>query len=183
MGRTRRDKAAAGPVLVVRRAPRNGCRAILQLGHLAFPAAIGRGGLSVFKREGDGATPVARMQILHGYRRMDRIRQARSPLVLRNSRKSDLWCDASGHPAYNRAVQAPFSASHEEMRRADHLYDLCIVLDWNISSRKRHAGSAIFFHLIDGDYTPTAGCVALSARDMIRLLPHLRKGTVLKVLK
>lgn len=183
MRQRRREEKTGGPVLVVRRAPRNGCRAILQLGSLAFPAAIGRGGLSVFKREGDGATPVARMALLCGYRRMDRLRQVQSPLLLRHTRKTDLWCDASGHPAYNRPVSAPFQASHEEMMRADHLYDLCIVLDWNIASRRRHAGSAIFFHLIDGDYTPTAGCVALSARDMQRLLPFVRRGTVLKVLK
>ena len=55
---------------------------------------------------------------------------------------------------------------------ADELYDICIVLDWNVSCRKRNGGSAIFFHLIRPGYEPTAGCVALSRRDMWRILPH-----------
>jgi len=56
------------------------------------------------------------------------------------------------------------------------------VLDWNVTSRARNRGSAIFFHLIRPGYEPTAGCVAISARDMRRILPYLRKGTILRVL-
>jgi L,D-peptidoglycan transpeptidase YkuD (ErfK/YbiS/YcfS/YnhG family) len=93
-----------------------------------------------------------------------------------------LWCDQPNHPAYNRLVKAPFRASHEEMRRDDGLYDICLVLDWNITSRKRNGGSAIFFHLIKPGYQPTAGCIAVSLRDMKRLIGFLRKGTVVRVL-
>ena len=46
----------------------------------------------------------------------------------------------------------------------------------------RNAGSAIFFHLIRPGYEPTAGCVAVSRQDMLRILPHLRRGTVVRVL-
>jgi L,D-peptidoglycan transpeptidase YkuD (ErfK/YbiS/YcfS/YnhG family) len=55
-------------------------------------------------------------------------------------------------------------------------------MDWNISCRARNRGSAIFFHLIKPGYEPTAGCVAVSRRNMQRLLPFLRKGTVVRVL-
>ena len=79
-------------------------------------------------------------------------------------------------------MKAPFKPSHEEMQRADELYDICLVLDWNITSRKRHGGSAIFFHLIRPGYQPTAGCVAVHPRDMKRLLPFLRKGTLVRVM-
>jgi L,D-peptidoglycan transpeptidase YkuD (ErfK/YbiS/YcfS/YnhG family) len=68
------------------------------------------------------------------------------------------------------------------MRRADGLYDICLVLDWNIASRRRYRGSAIFFHLIRPGYEPTEGCVAISLKDMRRLLPFLRQGTEVRVL-
>lgn len=169
-------------IIQVRPAPRNPCRAILQLGSLTFPAALGRAGRRAFKREGDGATPISSMRILSGYRRMDRVREARSGLTLRSIRDGDLWCDAPHHAAYNKPVRAPFRESHEEMRRGDGLYDLCIVLDWNVTSRRRYRGSAIFFHLAQADYAPTAGCIAVNRRHMLRLLPYLRRGTRIQVL-
>lgn len=93
-----------------------------------------------------------------------------------------LWCDAVGDPNYNRPVRAPFKPSHEKLRRDDGLYDICIVLDWNLTPRKRRCGSAIFFHLARPGYTPTEGCVAIAPQDMRRLLPFLGKNTVLQVL-
>ncbi len=93
-----------------------------------------------------------------------------------------LWCDAVGNPNYNRPVRAPFKPSHEKLRRDDELYDICIVLDWNLTARKRRCGSAIFFHLARPGYMPTEGCVAIAPHDMRRLLPFLGKDTVLQVL-
>lgn len=169
-------------ILTVRPKPGDKSRAILSVGPLSFPAAIGRGGRTAFKREGDGKTPIAAMKVLYGYVRADRVRAARTALPMRPVHKGMLWCDAAGHAAYNRPVAAPFRASHEELLRGDGLYDLCLVLDWNISSRSQGRGSAIFFHLIRPGYEPTAGCVALSRRDMLRLLPLIRRGTILRVL-
>ena len=62
---------------------------------------------------------------------------------------------------------------------ADRLYDYCLVLDWNISPRRRGRGSAIFFHLARPGFTPTQGCVAVTAKVMARLLPYLSDRTVL----
>lgn len=182
MGKTRGEGAPrrAG-VITVRPKPGNKSRAILTFGGMSFDAAIGRNGRTSCKREGDGKTPVAAMKLLYGYVRGERVRAMRTALPMRRVRPSMLWCDAPAHPAYNRPVSAPFAASHEELQRADELYDICIVLDWNVTSRRRNGGSAIFFHLIRPGYEPTAGCVALSRRDMLRILPHLRRGTVLKV--
>jgi len=184
---TKRPKASrkvGGTItrLVVRPAPRDQKRAILQAGHLTFPAALGRGGRTSRKREGDGATPIAAMPLLFAYRRGDRGPWPSSPLTMRRSQPDMLWCDAVSDPNYNRPVRSPFSPSHEKLQRQDELYDVCIVLDWNLRSRKRQCGSAIFFHIARPGYTPTEGCVAISPRDMRRLLPHLSPRTVLQVL-
>ncbi|WHO73775.1 L,D-transpeptidase [Rhizobium sp. BT03] len=168
--------------IVVRPAPGRKSRAIVRLGAITVLAAIGRSGRSVIKREGDGATPIASMRLISGFRRGERNGRLATPLALRRIRTDMLWCDQPGNASYNRLVRAPFGASHEEMRRSDGLYDICLVMDWNISSRVRNRGSAVFFHLIRPGYEPTAGCVAVSLRDMRRLLPHLRKGTIVRVL-
>ena len=178
-----RKKATGSPgVVTVRAAPRCSTRAIVSFGGITVPAAIGRSGRSILKREGDGATPIAAMPLLYGFTRGDRVRSLATPLPVRRIRKDMLWCDQPEHASYNRLVKAPFQRSHEEMMRQDGLYDICLVLDWNITSRRRYRGSAIFFHLIKPGYQPTAGCVAVSPADMRRLIRFMRKGTVVRVL-
>jgi L,D-peptidoglycan transpeptidase YkuD (ErfK/YbiS/YcfS/YnhG family) len=165
----------------VRPAPGKKSRALVQFGKITVPAAIGRSGRTVLKREGDGATPIAHMRLLHGFRRGECPGRLQTPLSLQRIREDMLWCDQPGDPNYNRLVKAPFGPSHEEMKRKDGLYDICLVMDWNITSRARHRGSAIFFHLIRPGYQPTEGCIAVSPRDMRRLLPFLRRGTIVRV--
>jgi len=167
--------------IVVRRAPGKATQAILQFGQLRLRAALGRSGITACKREGDGATPRATMRLISAYRRGDRMGALATGLTMRRIRNDMLWCDAPGHPAYNRPVRAPFAASHEKLMRDDRLYDVCIVTDWNITERRRGGGSAIFFHIAREGYAPTEGCVALSPADMRRLLPYLDNRTVLEV--
>ena len=168
--------------VIVRAAPRARSRAILQFGPLRLQAAIGRSGITAIKREGDGATPRATMKLISGYLRGDRIRGIATALPMRRSKKAMLWCDAPAHPAYSRPVQAPFAASHEDLMRDDHLYDVCLVMDWNISSRRRGCGSAIFLHLARSGYRSTEGCIAVSTRDMRRIVAFLTKDTRITVL-
>jgi len=171
----------AKTVITVRPAPRDRRRALVTFDGHTEQAAIGRSGITSRKREGDGATPRAAMKLVGGYVRRDRVALPSTPLPTRAIRKGMLWCDAPSHASYNRPAKAPFSPSHEEMMRNDGLYDVCLVMDWNLSSRRRHAGSAIFFHLIRPGYQPTQGCVAISLAAMRRLIPHLRRGAVVKV--
>ncbi|CDZ59210.1 L,D-transpeptidase family protein [Neorhizobium galegae] len=182
MQRFREGNHKKTAVVTVRTAPRDRSRAIVSFGGITVPAALGRSGTSPFKREGDGATPIAAMRLLNGYVRGDRVTLPPTPLSITRIGKDLLWCDQPEHPSYNRPVKAPFRPSHEEMMRVDGLYDICLVLDWNVTSRARNRGSAIFFHLIKPGYQPTAGCIAVSLADMKRLLRFMRKGTVVRVL-
>jgi L,D-peptidoglycan transpeptidase YkuD (ErfK/YbiS/YcfS/YnhG family) len=148
-----------------------GGRAFLRAGGLVFRCAIGRGGISHLKREGDGATPAGRYRLLHIYYRHDR---RAVPPPTRGSvsmlRRDQGWCEAPRHGSYNRPLRLPSSAGHEMMWRDDHLYDTVGVLDWNIRPRASNRGSAIFLHLARPDYAPTAGCIALAPSDLRRLL-------------
>lgn len=178
----RKGKPVRANVVTVRPAPGKRSRGLVTFGGVTVPAALGRSGRTVLKREGDGATPIAPMRLLQGFTRGDRIKSLCTPLPIRRIAKDMLWCDQPDHPSYNRLVRAPFRPSHEEMMRGDGLYDICLVLDWNVTSRRRHLGSAIFFHLIKPGYQPTAGCVAVSLSDMHRLIRFMRRGTIVQVL-
>lgn len=160
----------------VNRRPGKPSEGIIAIGGVTFPCALGKGGVSSRKREGDGATPLARMKVLSGYFRADGVVSGRTALPMRRIRPDLGWCEVPSDRNYNRPVRMPYAASHETMRRADELYDICVVLDWNIRPRRRNLGSAIFLHLARPGYTPTAGCIAVSARTMARLLPLLKNA-------
>jgi L,D-peptidoglycan transpeptidase YkuD (ErfK/YbiS/YcfS/YnhG family) len=140
------------------------------VGPLRLACALGRSGLVSRKREGDGGTPRGAFRINLVYYRADRIRRPRTELPTRPLKPNDGWCDAPADRNYNRAVRHPYPASAEELWRKDRLYDLIGVLDHNMVPRVRGAGSAIFLHVAEPGYTPTAGCLALSRADVERLL-------------
>ncbi len=175
------EKSMARRVVSVRPSPLDPRQAHLRFGAITLDAALGRGAISAFKREGDGATPLGDLEVIAGFRKGDSLVYAPSAVSLRRVGRKDGWCDAPAHAAYNRPVRLPFRASHETLLRTDDLYDLVLVLDWNIRSRRRNKGSAIFLHVAKPGYQPTEGCIALKRRDLIRLLPYLRKGTVFRV--
>jgi len=148
-----------------------------------FPCALGRGGIAALKREGDGATPLARMRLLHGFFRAGRAKALSSPLPFRRARAHDGWCDAPGDRNYNRQVRLPYGASCETLQRKDRLYDCVVVLDYNNRPRRHGRGSAIFFHIAKEGFAPTQGCVAVSPQVMARLLPYLTSASVLVVVR
>lgn len=168
-------------IIVVRVSPLDRRQAIMRLGPLCFRAALGRGGMATRKREGDGATPRAEMAVLTGFRRGGLHAAVSSLTRLERVGKGDGWCDAPGHPAYNQPVRLPFSSGHEALLRDDHLYDLALVLDWNIRRRVRGLGSAIFLHVARENYQPTEGCVALKLRDLALLIKFIRRGDRLRI--
>lgn len=145
-----------------------------------FPCVLGRGGKTDTKREGDMATPRGAHRILGMLYRADRMAAPAAwaePILPR-----DLWCDAPNHPAYNQPVRAPFSASHEQMRRADPLYDLVLITDWNFPRARPGAGSAIFVHRWRRPVYPTAGCVGLRPDHLLWIAARLKPGAGLLVL-
>ena len=166
----------------VRSRPGNRAEGLLSVEGTVFRCALGKAGISAFKREGDGATPLGRLRLLGGYVRSEHHPSCRSGLVLVPIRADMGWCDAPTDASYNRPVRLPFRASHEKMLRGDRLYDFCIVLDWNIRPRRRDGGSAIFMHLARPGFRPTEGCIAVERSVMLRLLPYLSRRTVLTVL-
>ncbi|HWJ72732.1 MAG TPA: L,D-transpeptidase family protein [Kaistia sp.] len=147
----------------------------------SIPCAIGRSGISGSKREGDGATPVARMALVAVLWRADRGAPPKTLLPRRPIRPPDGWCDAAFDANYNRPVTRPYPKSHEAMNRDDALYDVVVVLDWNYTRRLQGRGSAIFLHLARPGLKPTEGCIAVTRADMRWLLANVGRGATVRV--
>ena len=144
-----------------------------------FACSIGRGGLTADKREGDGATPLGIHRIVAALYRPDRHRLPAgfaAPIL-----PGDLWSDDQDDSAYNSLVRAPYAHSHEAMRRADPLYDLVLVTDWNFPDAEPGKGSAIFVHQWRKPRHPTEGCVAFSRQDLLWITTRIVPGTRLIV--
>ncbi|WP_072506531.1 L,D-transpeptidase family protein [Phaeobacter porticola] len=144
-----------------------------------LPCSIGRGGLSATKTEGDGRTPIGLHRIVGMLYRPDRLPRPSSWAEVIGPR--DLWSDDQNAPEYNHHVRAPYAASHEKLHRADPLYDLILVTDWNWPNAQSGRGSAIFLHQWRRPGYPTEGCIALSRQDLTWLAQRISPGTRLVV--
>nr|WP_286193707.1 L,D-transpeptidase family protein [Tropicibacter sp. R16_0] len=144
-----------------------------------FPCSIGKGGICRDKREGDGATPVGAHRIVGMLYRPDRIAR---PVPWANPiGPADLWSDASGEQHYNLQVRMPYAHSHEKLRRADPLYDLVLITDWNWPNATPGKGSAIFIHQWRRPGYPTEGCIAFRRDHLHEIARTVQPGTRLIV--
>lgn len=140
-----------------------------------FEAVIGRNGFATLgeKREGDGRTPsgVFPLGLAFGYAETVNTR-----MTYRQALADDIWVDDPQATDYNRWVKQgeTKAASYEKMRRDDNLYKYGLVIEYNTRPVIQGHGSAIFFHVWDGKGSTTAGCVAVSEEDMIRILAWLK---------
>jgi len=140
-----------------------------------FPCSIGKGGLSQNKQEGDGATPTGVHHIVGFLYRPDRM-ACPAPWA-RPIGPRDLWSDDPKERNYNHRVTAPYAFSHEKLRRADPLYDLVLITDWNWPNAVPGMGSAIFLHQWRRPGYPTEGCIAFR-RDHLRwIASRIAPGT------
>jgi L,D-peptidoglycan transpeptidase YkuD (ErfK/YbiS/YcfS/YnhG family) len=143
--------------------------------------ALGRAGILLDKREGDGATPVGRFALRRLFYRADRRPRPETALPTTAITPNLGWCDDPASPAYNRLVRLPCPWRHEVLTRADGLYDLMVVLGHNDAPPEPGAGSAIFLHLATADFAATEGCVALAEADLTDLLKAAGPGDWLRV--
>ena len=143
--------------------------------------ALGRTGIVRRKREGDGHTPAGRFRLLSVLYRPDRGPRPQTAIPVTALTPDMGWCDDPADRAYNRPVKLPHPGRHERLWRDDHLYDLIVVVDFNMHPVVRDKGSAIFLHLARDNFGPTEGCVAMAPQAMRRLLRHLTTNTIVDI--
>jgi L,D-peptidoglycan transpeptidase YkuD (ErfK/YbiS/YcfS/YnhG family) len=96
-------------------------------------------------------------------------------------RPADAWVDDPGDARYNHLVTLPCPAGHEELWRADGLYDLLVVIGYNTDRPLPGRGSAIFLHVAQPDFSPTAGCIAVARDVLIDLVGLLGPGSTITI--
>jgi L,D-peptidoglycan transpeptidase YkuD (ErfK/YbiS/YcfS/YnhG family) len=153
----------------------------LDFAELHLRCALGKGGVSRHKREGDGATPVGCFPLRALFYRPDRLAAPHCPLPGRALAADDGWCDDPDHRDYNRLVKLPHGGRCEQLWRQDRVYDLVIPLGYNDDPPFSGLGSAIFLHVARPDYAPTEGCVALALPDLLSLVPRLTAGIAMEI--
>lgn len=155
-------------------------------GSLSWPggtarAAVGLAGVSANKREGDGATPAGTFPLISAFYRADRLPPPVSHLLLRVLSPSDAWVDDPVDRNYNRLVPLPYSGHTEPMWLDDAVYDLLVVIGYNMEPVIAGAGSAIFMHVARPDFSPTAGCIAVAKDILVGLMPRLGPGSTITI--
>ena len=142
-----------------------------------YKCAIGSGGFTNKKKEGDGCTPIGVFQITDILFRKDKLQNLTTNYNPKTILPSDGWCDDPNSKHYNTKIKFPFENSAEELFRNDGQYDIVCVTNHNQTPIVPEAGSAIFIHVASKDYSATAGCVALSLDDLTEILSTLTKST------
>lgn len=142
-----------------------------------YICAIGKGGFSHDKKEGDGATPIGEFVLRECWYRADKISAPETSLPLKVIYAGDGWCDDPKSTQYNKHIQLPFHFSHEKLWREDDVYDLIIPLGYNDEEPIPGKGSAIFMHVARENYEPTEGCVALAKSDLLEILLNITPET------
>jgi L,D-peptidoglycan transpeptidase YkuD (ErfK/YbiS/YcfS/YnhG family) len=146
-----------------------------------IPCAVGRTGITHAKREGDGATPAGVHSFVGLLYRSDRVPRSALPDWAVPIRPRDGWSDDPQDQDYNLIVTRPHGFGYERLWRADRLYDVVLLTNWNWPYAVRGAGSAIFMHRWRAPGRRTAGCVAMAPADLLWVARRIRHHTRLIV--
>jgi L,D-peptidoglycan transpeptidase YkuD (ErfK/YbiS/YcfS/YnhG family) len=142
-----------------------------------FKCALGKAGIGNKKIEGDNVTPKGTFKIVKIYYRGDRIKKIYSKIKAFKINNKMGWCDDPKSKKYNQLIKLPTKYSHEVLYRKDNIYDLILVLDYNMSPTIKNRGSAIFIHIAKKNYEKTAGCIALKKNKLKKLIKIINKKT------
>ncbi len=89
------------------------------------------------------------------------------------------WCDDPRSVYYNKLIKFPFVHSAEKLYKKESIYDVVLIINYNLKPIIKNRGSAIFLHIAKKNYTSTKGCIAVSKKDMKILLKFIDKKTKL----
>ena len=143
--------------------------------------AIGKRGIGNKKREGDKITPIGKFKIRSILYRRDRVSGIKSKINKLSIKSNMGWCDDPKSKKYNKLVKFPFKAHAERLYKKDNTYDIILVLNYNTNPIRKGKGSAIFIHVAKRNYTSTLGCVAVSKRNLKKIIGKINKSTIVNI--
>jgi|TARA_B110000881_G_C18589873_1_gene527244 L,D-peptidoglycan transpeptidase YkuD (ErfK/YbiS/YcfS/YnhG family) len=143
--------------------------------------AVGKRGITLRKKEGDKKTPKGIFSIRSIFYRKDRISKITTVIRKKIIKKDMGWCDDSNSKFYNQLIKLPFKDSAEKLWLIEKIYDVVVVINYNLNPITKNKGSAVFLHLAKKNYLPTNGCVAINKKDMLFLIAKINKKTKLVI--
>ena len=87
------------------------------------------------------------------------------------------WCDDPLSKDYNKLIKYPFSYKSENLYKTNNIYDIILVLNFNMQPIKKNKGSAIFIHIAKNNFEPTEGCVAIKKVELKKLVNFITSKT------
>ena len=91
------------------------------------------------------------------------------------------WCNDPRSNQYNKLVKLPFVHGYEKLFKKENIYDIILVLNYNMNPVKKNKGSAIFIHVARNNFRKTEGCVAIKKINLIQLLKEISPNTKVKI--
>ena len=143
--------------------------------------AIGKRGIGFKRKEGDLITPKGKYKIKYILYRRDRIKRIQSQIKTIAIKKNMGWCDDPQSTKYNKLIKLPSSNSYEKLYKRENIYDIILVLNYNMNPVKKNKGSAIFIHVSKKNYKQTQGCVAVKKKDLLKILNEIKVYTKVKI--
>jgi L,D-peptidoglycan transpeptidase YkuD (ErfK/YbiS/YcfS/YnhG family) len=145
-----------------------------------YKCSLGINGLNKTKIEGDKSTPIGIFSLGKLYVRTDRIKNLKTNFHYISIEKTMAWSDDPNSKDYNKLIKV--NNDHKEiMYRDDHIYDLILVVNYNINPIIPYKGSAIFLHISKDNYSPTQGCIALNQDDFKEILIKLKPSDKIRI--
>ena len=133
------------------------------------------------KREGDQRTPKGKFKFILLLYRKDRVNDLGSKIKKKIIKKNMGWCDDPKSKQYNKLIKFPFGYSAEKLYKKDNIYDIVIVLNFNLKPIRKNKGSAIFIHIAKRNFKNTAGCIAVKKKDIKNIIKVINKKTIVKI--
>ena len=143
--------------------------------------SVGKRGISINKKEGDKKTPKGEFKLKYILYRKDRIFKFKTKLKKIAINKKMGWCDDINSDSYNKIINFPFKYSAEKLWKKENVYDIIIIIDYNLNPVIKKKGSAIFLHIAKKGYKPTNGCIAVSKKNIKLIAFEINKKTKLKI--
>ena len=143
--------------------------------------ALGKRGIGLKKKEGDLITPTGQYKIKYILYRKDRIKKIQSKLRKIIINKNMGWCDDPRSKKYNKLINLPFNGNYEKLFKKENIYDIILVLDYNMNPIRKNKGSAIFIHVAKRNYEKTKGCIAIKKVELLKILKEIKINTKVKI--
>ena len=143
--------------------------------------SIGKRGIGSKRKEGDLITPKGKFKIKFILYRKDRVKNIQTKIRKIVIRKNIGWCDDSNSKDYNKIIKLPTTYSFERLYKKENIYDIILVLDYNMRPVIKNKGSAIFIHVAKKNYKKTAGCIALKKNHLLKIIEELKNNTKVKI--